>query len=202
MDVGAFVGATAVFSPNISPDLKRMFLDAGGKPAKYAEAATWFIAASLDDGEFIKNWYRADLRVVASDFVFEMCRCGGRVYSPNYGIAVSMDGDIVPASEVFDYDHPDFRPAMAIFKVFPPPSPFAPGPHFEQAETHGGTKGKRDAPIEAQTAFVEVIDLTMDDDDEYEERQATNQITEMLLPKVEEREISLKISPRKKVKRR
>lgn len=116
-----------------------------------------------------------------------------------------MDGDIVPASEVFDYDHPDFRPAMAIFKVFPPPSPFAPGPRFEPAETHGGTKRKRDAPaptpIEAPTAVVEVIDLTMDDDDEDEERQATNQVMEML-PKVEEREISLKISPCKKVKRR
>ncbi|KAJ7719559.1 hypothetical protein DFH07DRAFT_784618 [Mycena maculata] len=128
---------------------------------KYAEAATWFIAASLDDGEFIKN---LTLRLNRQFGIEPTFGCGGRVYSPNYGIAVSMDGDIVPASEVFDYDHPDFRPAMAIFKVFPPPSPFAPGPHFEQAETHGGTK--------------EVIDLTMDDDDEYEERQATNQITE------------------------
>ncbi|KAJ6522457.1 hypothetical protein B0H19DRAFT_655995 [Mycena capillaripes] len=70
----------------------------------------------MDDSEFVKEWYRCDLRVVTEDIIFEMVNNDGKIYAPNFSLAVSELDEIVPASVVFDFEHPDFSPTNRVFR--------------------------------------------------------------------------------------
>ncbi|KAJ6566023.1 hypothetical protein B0H19DRAFT_1257314 [Mycena capillaripes] len=154
-----FDGYTAILSERVSVDLYGMYRhNGGGLATADPERATWFVAASMDDSEFVKEWYRCDLRVVTEDIIFEMVNNDGKIYAPNFSLAVSELEEIVPASVVFDFEHPDFSPTNRVFREQTPPSPFTPGARFRRPPP-AAEKSKR--PREP-----EVIDLTMDEDDE------------------------------------
>lgn len=101
--------------------------------------------------------------------------------------AVSELDEIVPASVVFDFEHPDFSPTNRVFREQTPPSPFTPGARFRRPPP-AAEKSKR--PREP-----EVIDLTMDEDDE-----DVREVVSLLHAKPEPRDVELRISPRKKVR--
>ncbi|KAJ7239643.1 hypothetical protein C8J57DRAFT_1527987 [Mycena rebaudengoi] len=45
-----------------------------------------------------------------------MANKNGEVYAPNYSVAVSAEDEIVPASVVFEFEHPEFSPTNRIFR--------------------------------------------------------------------------------------
>ncbi|KAJ7246626.1 hypothetical protein C8J57DRAFT_1720074 [Mycena rebaudengoi] len=48
------------------------------------------------------------------DIIFKMANKNGEVYAPNYSVAVSAEDEIVPASVVFEFEHPEFSPTNRI----------------------------------------------------------------------------------------
>ncbi|KAJ7721653.1 hypothetical protein DFH07DRAFT_784059 [Mycena maculata] len=156
----------AVFSPFVHPEPRTLFGLHGGKLATQPEMATWFVAAGINDREFIQQWYRADLRVVAQDLLIQMVSENGCVFEPNYALAaiqVDPNGLVVPASEVFDFEHKEFHSNHAILRELTPPSPFSPRPRHSINATVG-EKRKRGRGI-PPTRGSEVIDLTRDDEE-------------------------------------
>ncbi|KAJ7484568.1 hypothetical protein FB451DRAFT_1232868 [Mycena latifolia] len=168
----------AIFSESVSKDLQEMYYFNGGELADRSKNATWFFATG-------------DLRVVAADLIFEMVDLKGRVYAPNYALTLSRDGEVVPASAVFDLNHEEFGPSNLILWELTPPSPFTPRPRHRAPIAAGGTKQK-------SITTPEIIDLTKDDDN-----ADAMAVAESLHPD-EETKASLRarlgISPRKKVK--
>ncbi|KAJ7852731.1 hypothetical protein B0H13DRAFT_2284269 [Mycena leptocephala] len=62
-------------------------------------------------------------RVVTEDIIFEMVNNDGKIYASNFSLGVSEPDEIVPASVVFDFEHPDFSPTNRVFREQTPPSP-------------------------------------------------------------------------------
>ncbi|KAJ6583383.1 hypothetical protein DFH09DRAFT_1075802 [Mycena vulgaris] len=146
----------------------------GGFRAEDSASAKWFFAASMEDEVFIRR------QLVAQEFIFDMANNQGRVYAPSYSIAVSAEGEIVPASAVFDLEHPDAPPRL---RARTPPSPFTPKVSARWSRT--------DAPKRKRDHVLPVIDLT-GEDDEMDAGPSS---------KREEARVE-KISPRKKAKQR
>ncbi|KAJ7252863.1 hypothetical protein C8J57DRAFT_1237683 [Mycena rebaudengoi] len=129
--------------------------------------------------------------VVMQDIIFKMANKNGEVYAPNYSVAISAEDEIVPASVVFEFEHPEFSPTNRIFREVTPPSPFTPGTRFRRPAPTIELQHKQDAV----PCPVEVVDLTMDDDEE-----EVQEVVTILRPKREPKDTSFNISPCKKVK--
>ncbi|KAJ6601709.1 hypothetical protein DFH09DRAFT_1301910 [Mycena vulgaris] len=145
-----FTGHTAIFSPGVSDDMEWIFLQNGGARADDSASANWFFTASMEDEAFISRF------------------------------KVSAEGDIVPATAVFDLDHPD---GPLRLRAPTPPSPFTPKASARWSRNGAQKKRKREH-------VQPVIDLTGDDDEIPS------------VPSIKHEEVAVeKISPRKKAKR-
>ncbi|KAJ7706570.1 hypothetical protein B0H14DRAFT_3526020 [Mycena olivaceomarginata] len=164
-----FDGHTAVFSKATTEDMRNIMQ--WGHDSRTSRGATWFFAGSLEDKMLISSWYRADLRVVTQDFIFEMANNDGR-FQP--------EGAIVSAADVFDLNNA--APGL-VFRELTPPSPFTPRPRTRRAE-QDILKRKRDVAGPAQDSGPEIIDLTLMSDDEGE----MEDVLEALRLKVEPQE--------------
>ncbi|KAJ7764096.1 hypothetical protein DFH07DRAFT_770503 [Mycena maculata] len=163
----------AVFSPFVHPEPRTLF----GTVARYqpqiisgvvSRPSRRQISCATRDGHLVcgGRWYSADLRVVAQDLLIQMVSENGCVFEPNYALAaiqVDSDGLVVPASEVFDFEHKEFHSNHAILRELTPPSPFSPRPRHSINATVG-EKRKRGRGI-PPTRGSEVIDLTRDDEE-------------------------------------
>ncbi|KAF7324214.1 hypothetical protein MSAN_02534300 [Mycena sanguinolenta] len=130
--MGAFSKRRAVFSGDVRQDLRDLFAEEGGAVAAKGETYHFAFAASMEDTAFIYRRYRDDLSLLHQDYVLQRVLQGNSLFAPTYSIAVTDNGEIVPACQVFDFEHRDFSAKNLVRLPRPPASPFSP-----RAQAHG-----------------------------------------------------------------